>query len=924
MKPLVLLLVAACGLISPVHAIENESNESWIKKEFRLFRVYPRLDRAQHLEKAQRYTEARRLLEQAVSIDPSYLQARQQLIEICRKLKDFKCSTDHARFLLNLPSGRAIGAYHLMLQAEQDGDEQQVLRWGELALSSIGGHLTEAEKNHIYTSLQTTYGKQHAETSQSPLKVELPQVIEQTLAPTSTTSGSALEEKILLINSLDQQGKLEEALKLAQQLPRNVAARNFQVNLLEKLSRFEEAADLLASYALPREKHSAAYWRQLFNLYEKGKLTSQQVNLLYEAQRYILGDPEILNLASILFLSEVNRFKGPTSAGLSDEDTAARTDEISRLLYVINRQNSDPDQDVYRAYRVDAMIVLAEQYLRLGYEDQSRAVVEDLLTSSLSFSQTEALAPVFWGLGLCKSWLNNNPASLKDNFGAQLLTFSCYRRSGKYAQALEQLTDLVANPSFPAEDKQPLIRTLGYLYLDQNQPADALATWQPLLAADDDEVLALSAAYAATLLGQWQQVTQWLNGITLAELPTSHWGRYWQLKGNLARANQQADEAIHSYTTALSWEPANTDIYLLLIETAASEGKTQVANETWQQLFANTANNHHLLANYAYFLKGDKQTDSAIDYFKQALIYRPDDAPLRRDLAYTYLEQSNYADAIEALKSAIDYSTDKPTDAEAIYSDQQLLHNIDRHWNFEFNETVRLNHGLNNLTNPVIRNSSYRGYGSLLANYLPEFGRDADNNQRLILNGRLFWSNPDQKFSAETDSTVLAIGGRYKLTEHHAIFASAERLIGIGKQAEDDTLLRVSASFSEGLDWPFKKKNWQRQNLYLDAAYFVESNVKYATIDYERGRVLRLGTFDSRFSLHPFLRIGATLNDDNIDRQTETRVDIGAGISLLSKHVADTYKGYQLRVRTSLILNQKIGGNTDDDYAAHFRINVTY
>lgn len=111
------ILLCICLLVANEVSAQPDSQERWLPNEFKLFRVYARLDRAERFYKQERYADARVLLAQVLVIDPSNLQALQLIIETCQHQEDFPCVDSRARQALDLPLGRTRGAYYLMLEA---------------------------------------------------------------------------------------------------------------------------------------------------------------------------------------------------------------------------------------------------------------------------------------------------------------------------------------------------------------------------------------------------------------------------------------------------------------------------------------------------------------------------------------------------------------------------------------------------------------------------------------------------------------------------------------------------------------------------------------------------------------------------------------------------------------------------------------
>lgn len=948
-----LILLCTCLLAASGASAQSVTPERWLLSEFKLFRVYPRLDRAERFYRQARYAEARVLLAQVLVIDPSNLQALQLIIETCQQQRDFACVDSRSVQALDLPLGRAHGAYYLMLEAIRQERRVDVIKWGEIALSDIHDHVEFEERalalsavNEAYSAIRREIAAQEFDenslvsegsdpiaTQQTLTGQELSQLVAEkerqdrlrqlVLNDATAIASLTLDENLYLANVFEQEGELELALTLTSHLPEQSAARNLQVDLLSKLNNHAAAAELYERTASEQEKRSPEYWRRMYDLLGAAGLRQQQLGLIIQAQEEILSSPAFLQIALAFLEDEELRDRLRSDVEIDSPEYELRRDELQNVLSILQTSvasNANSDN----RYRADAEIMLAGNFLARGDEDSAWQLIRTLITEdTLSFDQLKSLQPIVWGLNGCDdviALLGSMVGELDP--GDRLILISCYRRLDRQLDAYMEIDTLLALEDVPLEVREELIRTQGYLAMDLSRPDLAIEHWKTLLTDTQDSQLALSTSYAAFMLEDWNEVETFLRRVEPAQLLPASVGLYWQLSALLAANNQDYEAARSDYQNALVWDPGNLDMRTQLAALAEKNEDLSTASSTWADLMHVAPATTTLHGEYAYYLSRIGDTQPAVVEFTKAVEINPDATNLRRDLVYAQLRLLQHDKAEANLEYLIENKTRLATTDEQHYNDQGLLTDVSREWSFELSDVMRLNENSTGANNPVIRNSSYQGYGSLVANYMPTFGRNENNNQRYMFTGRFFWANPDQSLTPENESSVLAIGTRFRLSDRYAIFGSVERLFGIGKQASDDTLLRVSGSLFTGLGWPFAEKGWNYRNLYLDAAYFVESEAEYATVEYEHGHVFRMGSATSNWGLLPFLRLGATVNNDNAGGRHESRVDAGFGISLVSRHLEDDYRGKRLSNRISLVFSSKIAGNTKDKYAAHLRFNL--
>ncbi len=854
-----------------------------------------------------------------------------------------------------------------MREASRLGETAAVVQWGELALSDVRGQLTEEENVIVVDTLrrilrpgsanQLLFATSEAANSEpeylSPQQ-KLQRLIGSQLRQGKATAGIddfllrwidmaqvPVSEQVTWLHLLESEGKFESALKIARQLPRPSNSHHLQANLLERMGRFGEAAAVLETQAPEAEKEDPAYWKTLLTLYEQAGDREQMVSVLFRAHYIILADPELMSIASSVLLDEASRVEFHRQENRQEnrreqqQDNRQNSLDSQRLVLrelfinldeaVETETKADTQRETEsKARHVDTEIALASRYLNQREEQIAWDLIEGILTTStVNFDQANALAQIVWGLGRCGSILDPDVMSHNvQSAGLLMLQVSCYRRRGEFQLSLESIDEILTDTTLALEDQLVLLRMKGYLLVELGRGSQAVDIWKPLLESSLDPVLVVSAAYAASSVSDWDQVEMFLAAVEPETMPVYQRSTFWQVSASLAAAKGDLKGATAAYEQALLFDPLNGYLWERLAAAAEASGETKISDEGWQkfvELSEVTSTNH---AAYAYYLKRHKRPAEAVRQFKEAIKVAPDRIDLRRDLVYTLLTTRETDEAEVILKEIIDQ--DDGTDQKTHYQDQLTLAEFTRRATFEFNDVARLNTGLDQIGNPAIRNSSYHGYGSVSGTYLPLWAVDEGGAQRIELNGRMFWSQDDRTIKPISETLVLSTGIRLRLLTKYAVFTSVERLVAIGDQAEDDTLARISGSFFSGLGWPFGEDAWWRQNLYLDAAYFLESGVEYYTVDYEQGRVFRMGGSNGNWALMPSFRIGGSAHNDNFAGDRETRVDVGIRLSILGRHHYDVYEAHQVGTRASIGFSYKIGGNTEDVYAAHLRFRFNF
>jgi tetratricopeptide (TPR) repeat protein len=108
----------------------------------------------------------------------------------------------------------------------------------------------------------------------------------------------------------------------------------------------------------------------------------------------------------------------------------------------------------------------------------------------------------------------------------------------------------------------------------------------------------------------------------------------------------------------------------------------------------------------------------------------------------------------------------------------------------------------------------------------------SDNNGRPVrVFARAYQTLAADSGPVGTDSTQGWVGVRWKPLTETNLVVEASRMIAIGDNARDDTMLRVAWSGDIGGDLRFDRDSWPSAHLYVDVARLLEAEQNYAVVD---------------------------------------------------------------------------------------------
>ncbi|MGD7322157.1 bacteriophage N4 adsorption protein A, partial [Ralstonia pseudosolanacearum] len=121
-----------------------------------------------------------------------------------------------------------------------------------------------------------------------------------------------------------------------------------------------------------------------------------------------------------------------------------------------------------------------------------------------------------------------------------------------------------------------------------------------------------------------------------------------------------------------------------------------------------------------------------------------------------------------------------------------------------------------------------------------------------------------------------SVGARYKPIKDANLVFTAERLVKIGNQSVNDTLLRIGYSSDEGIDLQVTKPRWQTWQVFAEGAYFVNAGRLIVSGEARYGHTWRLDSISDRLTVYPHIVLAGD-HDNKADRQLAA--GIGPGVN---------------------------------------------
>lgn len=489
-----------------------------------------------------------------------------------------------------------------------------------------------------------------------------------------------------------------------------------------------------------------------------------------------------------------------------------------------------------------------------------------------------------------------------------------YAKLGKPGLAVGEIERaLHATPPLGPGERRAALATLGYLHAQLDQHLLAARAWSAAQALAFDPALALPLAREQRLAGDLDAAQTTLATIDPAALsPVAH-AAWFDERSAIARARAArlpADDAAtaerreellrasaRDLEEALALEPTPDREYRLgLVDVDLGEPERAIPPLERSLASGPFVPEHAATLGYAYQSVGRYQ--DAGRELARSLDADRDQLPLYEDLAYVRVKEMRNDEAITLLEQAIDDTPLYPADdaAERAAIDERRLamrrevSELSR--SFSLLAYTSICFGTNNCevgaATPLSAGASKSQGGVELAYRPPVIGyRD----------GRVFEVISRTLFEQEVDSivprgqtTVITLGVRYKPLAFVDGYLSAERLFGVGSDAQSNVLLRGTLGWQHGYAMQPGVPRWSYTTLYGDVARTVAAPHDWFFYGEARQGVT-FNVHRDRTMLTPHLYArGRFQTGDGSDFQ---EVDLGLGVVLRWLFRADEYHDYQ-------------------------------
>jgi tetratricopeptide (TPR) repeat protein len=715
----------------------------------------------------------------------------------------------------------------------------------------------------------------------------------------------------------------------------NTPLYHMAIDHLIKLKGYSRAIPLLKAEI--KEDGTEASRMELVRLYEKENQYKKAIRDLYPLWGHFQGtESERLKLSHrLLYLLQkekewplylkvmLHELRSEKSKGADKGNLQLPADFFTghHLKEKIKElEAAYPFHGISENRRFELIMGLIRLEQRAHNEDRAREMLQELTRGkALNPPQLERLASLAYDLAMYKEALTLSQeviARTPSSVQGHLIAGYCAQKLNKPDKAITFLNGAARiDPGLVTRSFQI---GLGSLYAETGEKQKALRQWRAALDQRFDPELALKMARLYYDQKETKEARALLSRIDPTSFPRKKGAEFWSLKGLVADESGDAKSAAAAYRKSLSlWESAQT--WAQLGYNYIRQGKKPSAIKAFEEAALLAPENGSYRSSLAYLYWETGKPKEAAAAFREAISLEPDNIALYKGLGYAEIKTGNYKGATDTFKHVIDYYADDPAKkdpktADEIYRIKQTINNINQRWHFDFAEVVRLDNSHFEPQPSLIPNSSYSGFGVLSGDYrmLQSLG---PLNTEVSVFGRLLWTNQNRSLAIEKALTQAGLGVSVKPLGNYDIHFSMERIFGVGSDTQNDVMVRASASFNEGTYWHPGEKAWGYYDLYLDAAYLLDSGQHYLTSNFQWGRAFKVR---DAWALVPYFTSGA------VDSNGNTWIDAGAGITLAIWGFEDHYHAHRLLTRITLEGRQQLAGNSPDEHTVRLKYEMRF
>ena len=938
---IILLLLNATLYANPLNNAYSK-----ITQEYKEFRTYPRINKAQVLIDDKKETEAKVLLLKALEIDKDNKRAINLLLHICIKEHDTVCIEKYAH-----QSKSAEVGYFYKDKAQKEIEKENYKGAIKFSKKALKYKIKSSDRKFINLMLFKSYLKSN-QYSEADKIIDKENSDLYNLFRWSKISHNIKEK--------------EYAYSLAKELPNKLKYLKWKIELLIELKNYTQASkelEMLNKIEASKENHDQLLYMYSLTGQNSKILETYQKKLKKGCDRYALKallhyhrhnkrrklsilektypfsclkSKERINLSlELITLLKVRKpkkakkiaqeispkIKDKTALlnlyqdiGQKDKLVEIQKNSLKRgcdkkaLYFLLDYYKNNKDRKKvllthaypYSCLSLKKRTTLSFELISLLDEKKDKHKIENIINSIdkrkhyLYLSNLESsLENYNKTIEYAENYLKiypNNPEAIK-NIGYAYFKLGQKNTAQRY---------LIKASKLDPKD-YALLKNIGYLAIELKNHNVAIKYWHQYIEKNRDKEIALElASLYFYKLHDYKSTNKILN--LYKRWSKSYSEEYYVLKAKLAYKGKNCQKSLKYYSKALEIKKVEYLQYeqVHLFKECKQNAK---AVELMEKLVKTYPTKISYQKELAYMYGENKNYPKAIDKLKKIKDSEPKKVENYTTLAYTYKKVGQKKRAIDTFKEAIDKS-------ENIDNFQQKnikreITNLSKDFHFYSVQSLRLNaykeHG--NLS--PVNSASYNGFGNMQLTYQPRF----------LPKNTTLYANISHNHKNITKSIQPSIGVRYKPLKDKKIYLSAEQLIKTNKHTRSDMLLRASLGISG------EPHDSTHEELYLEGAHFAKANSNILYGNYEFGKKYNVG---EGISITPYLTTGATYNNDNTQKQSVTNMDIGAGVAVDILSGESRYEIEKYRNRLKLEARQKYAGNSKDKQALRLQWEFFY
>jgi adsorption protein A len=514
-----------------------------------------------------------------------------------------------------------------------------------------------------------------------------------------------------------------------------------------------------------------------------------------------------------------------------------------------------------------------------------------------------------------------------------------YAKLGKPGLAVGEMDRaLDATPKLSPGAQRSALATLGYLHAQLDQHRLAADAWQKAQALSLDPTLVVPLAREQRLAGDVDAAQATLGTLDPLSLPSDAQAAWLDERsaiertqaalftGTDAESKDRRDALLRASARdleqALALDASPDREYRLgLIYVDLDEPERAITPLERSLASGPFVPEHAATLGYAYQDLG--RYDDAGRELERSLGADRDQLPLYEDLAYVRVKQFRNDDAITLLEQAIDNTPLYPVhdEAERAAVDERRL--AMRREISELSRTFSLvayssicfgNQNCEVGATPLSAGASKSQGGVELAYRPPVIGYRDGRTFEII--SRTLFEQEVNSVEPRGQTTVVTLGVRYKPISFIDGYLSAERIFGVGSQAQNNVLLRGTLGWQQGYAMQPGVPHWWYTTLYGDVARTMAG--PHDWFFYGEGRQgMTFNVYGDRAMVTPHVYArGRFQTGDGEDFQ---EVDLGLGVVLRYLFRADEYHDYQ----SSVELLPRIGHDVYNSDGSDLTLSLT-